>query len=322
MQQTRLPKNLYYTILLVTCCGAGFAQSVSYHYSGQTPAPPSTTAMQDSSAARPVDLPPVRISAGDLLEVMVFDTPELSQKSRVNNDGQLQLLVGGTVPVIGLTTSEAGEAIETDLRRAQVLLHPRVSVNVVESSSQTVTVLGEVKNPGSYPIWGQQSVTDLIAAAGGLGPYASHNVTLTRKDSGTPVTINLKDSPNGGLSVLPGDRIVVGRAGTIYILGDVGKPGGFTLDDRVQTTVLQGLALAQGMNRTANYRGALIRQTPGGPQQDNLDFKKILANQSPDPTLRDGDIVYVPLNAAKDWANRGLNSILQMAVGVVIYGRY
>ncbi len=76
------------------------------------------------------------------------------------------------------------------------------------------------------------------------------------------------------------------------------------------------------MNRTAASRGSLIRQTAQGPQQEVLDFKKVLGNQTADPTLHDGDIVYVPLNAAKDWVNRGLNSILQMAVGVVIYGRY
>ncbi len=122
--------------------------------------------------------------------------------------------------------------------------------------------------------------------------------------------------------LLAGDRIVVGRAGTVYVLGDVGKPGGFTLDDRTPITVLQGLALAQGMNRTAAFHGSLIHQTPAGPQQQPLDLKKILANQMADPTLHDGDIVYVPVNGAKDWANRGLNSILQMAVGVVIYGRY
>ncbi len=204
--------------------------------------------------------------------------------------------------------------------------NPHVSVNLLESASQTVTVLGEVKNPGSYPLWGLQHVADAIAAAGGLTANASHTATLTHKSSDVGSTIEFdgtqqKPSAND-IVLLPGDRLVVNRAGIVYVLGDVGKPGGFVLDDRAPITVLQGLALAQGMNRTANVRGSLIHQTPQGPQQDVLDFKKILANQTADPMLHDGDIVYVPLNAVKDWANRGLNSILQMAVGVVIYGRY
>ena len=306
MDRAILPKHLFRAlVLLAVGCSAAQGQELT------------------SPVGAP---PPVRIASGDVLEVTVFDTPELSQKTRVDNDGALELLVGGKVQVAGLTASEAARAIETDLRNAKVLLHPRVSVNVVESASQTVTVLGEVKNPGGFPIWGKQSVTDLIAAAGGLTQYASHTVTLTRVGSNDSTSIDLKDPAKqaGGPDtfLLPGDRIVVGRAGTVYVLGDVGKPGGFLLDDRTPTTVLQGLALAQGMNRTANFHGALIRQTSAGPQQEMLDFKKILANQNTDPTLRDGDIVYVPVNAAKDWANRGLNSILQMAVGVVIYGRY
>jgi len=161
--------------------------------------------------------------------------------------------------------------------------------------------------------------------AGGHSPcpvFAAGPVLRERKASSAPINIDLRNAAASELFLLPGDRIVVGRAGTIYVLGDVGKPGGFMLDDCTPTTVIQAVALAQGMNRTANYRGSLIRQTANGPQQEMLDLKKILANQSPDPTLRDGDIVYVPLNAVKDWANRGMNSILQMAVGVVIYGRY
>ncbi|HVO69950.1 MAG TPA: polysaccharide biosynthesis/export family protein, partial [Aggregatilineaceae bacterium] len=267
-----------------------------------------------------------RITAGDLLDVAVFDTPELSQKTRIDNDGNLELVVGGKVHIAGLTMSEADQAIEAHLREAQVLRNPHVSVNVAESSSETVTVLGEVKNPGNYPLWGEQRVSDAIALAGGATALASHTATLTHKDSSTSSTVDLSSSPQPGSGadtmLLPGDRIVVGRAGTIYVLGDVGKPGGFTLDDRTPVTVLQALALAQGMNRTAAFHGSLIHQTPSGPQMQALELKKIIAEQAPDPVLHDGDIIYVPVNSAKDWANRGLNSIMQMAVGVVIYGRY
>ena len=248
------------------------------------------------------------------------------QKTRVDNSGHIELMVGGNVWLAGLTSTEAALAIEARFRDAKVLRNPHVTLNVVESASQTVTVLGEVKNPGSYPVWGEQHVAQAIAAAGGLTQNASHTATLTHKVSNASETIELDGaSPSqsrADIVLLAGDRLVVNRAGIAYVLGDVGKPGGFVLDDRAPITVLQGLALAQGMNRTAASRGSLIRQTAQGPQQEVLDFKKVLGNQTADPTLHDGDIVYVPLNAAKDWVNRGLNSILQMAVGVVIYGRY
>jgi polysaccharide export outer membrane protein len=271
-------------------------------------------------------VPAAQIASGDLVEITVFDTPELSQKARVDNNGHIELMVGGNLWVAGLTSTEAALAIEARLRDARVLRNPHVTLNVLESASQTVTVLGEVKNPGSYPVWGEQRVAEAIAAAGGLTQNASHTATLTHRSSSASETIELdgaaQSQSRADIVLLAGDRLVVGRAGIVYVLGDVGKPGGFVLDDRAPITVLQGLALAQGMNRTANQRGSLIHQTAQGPQQEALDFKKILGNQATDPTLHDGDIVYVPLNAAKDWANRGLNSILQMATGVVIYGRY
>jgi len=271
-------------------------------------------------------VPLVPIASGDLIEITVFDTPELSQKTRVDNNGHIDLIVGGNLWLVGLTSTEAALAVEARLRDAKVLRNPHVTVSVLESANQTVTVLGEVKNPGSYPVWGQQRVAEAIAAAGGLTQNASHTAVLTHKDSDSSRTVQIDgvslNSSGGEVVVLPGDRLVVNRAGIVYVLGDVGKPGGFVLDDRAPITVLQGLALAQGMNRTANMRGSLIHQTAEGPQQEALDFKKILADQVSDPVLHDGDIVYVPLNAAKDWANRGLNSALQMAVGAVIYGRY
>ncbi len=291
----------------------------------QTATSPGTPAIAGAHSKTPI--PSVtRIACGDLIEITVFDTPELSQKTRVDNNGSIDLMVGGNLWLVGLTSTEAALAIEARLRDAKVLRNPHVTLNVLESASQTVTVLGEVKNPGSYPVWSQQRVAEAIAAAGGLTQNASHTATLTRKGSTSSSIIELDgrqpDQSGDDVVLLPGDRLVVGRTGIVYVLGDVGKPGGFVLDDRAPITVLQGLALAQGMNRTANVRGSLIRQTAQGPQQEVLDFKKILGDQTPDPTLHDGDIVYVPLNAAKDWANRGLNSVLQMAIGVVIYGRY
>jgi polysaccharide biosynthesis/export protein len=309
-------------VFCILSCSSGFGQHLRADQPMANAAGTSAVAGAPTPTTTSTSPPLMHIAAGDLVEITVFDTPELSQKTRVDNDGDVDLAVGGKVHLAGLTFNQANQALEFRLRDAEVLRNPHVSVNVLESANQTVTVLGEVKNPGSYPVWGQQRLAEAIAAAGGLTQNASHSATLTHKDSNATLTVQLDASAGGDTVLLPGDRIVVARAGIVYVLGDVGKPGGFVLDDRAPITVLQGLALAQGMNRTANSRGSLIRQTSQGPQQEMLDFRKILGNQSGDPTLHDGDIVYVPLNAVKDWANRGLNSILQMAVGVVIYGRY
>ena len=289
---------------------------------GATLSSPQSTVTTTSA----LDAEPLKIGPGDLIEITVFDTPELSQKSRIDNAGEVELVVGGKLRLAGLSAAEANRAIEARLRDAKIMRGPHVSVDVVEYATQGVRVLGEVRNPGTYTLLGQHSVADLIADAGGLTQYASRTVSLIRQGSTSPVSINLNGSfqptDSAEQALHPGDRIVVAHAGTVYVLGDVGRPGGYMLDDHNSMTLLQGLALAQGLNRTAKMHGSLIRNTAAGPQPELLDLKGILNNQSPDPVLRDGDIVYVPVNSAKDWASKGVNSILQMAVGVVIYGHY
>ena len=268
----------------------------------------------------------MRIDDGDLLEITTFDTPELSGKFRVDGRGYLRLPVGGSVPVQGFTAEQAATAIERSLRDRDVLKHPHVTVLVLEYATQGISVLGEVKTPGIYPLEGQHGVLDFISMAGGLTQAASKVVNITHKaPPWDTVTVNLAGAHGGSLendvAVQPGDRVVALRAGVVYVIGDVGKPGGYMVDGN-GVTVVQALALAQGMNRTAKSNGMLIRKTASGNQQTELALNKILASKAPDPKLEDGDIVYVPLSGAKDWTNKGVSAAIQMAVGMVIYGHY
>ena len=266
------------------------------------------------------------LGAGDLLDVRVFDTPELSGKFRVDNLGEITLPVGGTVKVMGLTAEQVQVAIEDRLRQRDILHHPHVEVFVLEYATQGVTVMGEVKLPGVYPLLGKHTVLDFISVAGGLTPSASKTVVLThRQSAGQVVSLDLSSSAQAlaqqNLEVEPGDRIVVTRAGVVYVIGDVGRPGGYLIENKDTVTVLQALALAQGLNKTARLDARLIRNSPSGRVETDLPLKKILANQASDPGLRDGDILFVPVSGTKEWAEKGVTSILQMAVGVVIYGR-
>ena len=268
----------------------------------------------------------LRLDSGDLLEITTFDTPELSGKFRVDSRGEISLPLGGSVRVQGLTTEQAAVAVERFLRDRDILKNPHVTVLALEYATQGVNVMGEVKQPGIYPLTGKHGVLDFISMAGGLTPFASRSVSVTHgPPSWDLVTVNLAGAHGSALEndvdVQPGDRIVVLRAGVVYVIGDVGKPGGYVLEGKDSVTVLQALALAQGMNRTAKSNGFLIRNDAGRRTETQLALNKILVNQAPDPNLQDGDIVFVPLSGAKDWTNKGLSSVLQMAVGVVIYGR-
>ncbi len=267
------------------------------------------------------------LDAGDLLDIRVFDTPELSGKFRVDTKGEIVLPIGGTVTAKGLSAEQLQTAIELQFREKHILRNPHVEVFVLEYATQGVTVMGEVRSPGVYPIIGKRGVLDLITVAGGLTASASKTVFLTHKNSGTqPITVDLTNSQSNhsqvDVVVEPGDRIVVPPAGLVYVVGDVGRPGGYLIENKETTiTVLQALALAQGVNKTARLDAKLIRNTPSGRTEADLPLKKILANQAADPTLQDGDILFVPISGTKEWVDKGVTSILQMAVGVVIYGR-
>jgi polysaccharide biosynthesis/export protein len=268
----------------------------------------------------------LRLSAGDLLDVKVLGTtdPDFSPKLRVDEQGSITLPYAGAMPVAGMTAEEAGRAIEARFREKDVLKDPRVSVTVLEYATQGVTVLGEVKNPGVYPLLGTHGLLDLISAAGGVTPTAGKAVTITHRDDRShPEVVNVDTKPGStsafSVDIRPGDTIVVSHAGIVYVLGDVAKPGGFLIENTDRLTVLQAIALAQGTNRTASLDHAnLIRKTSTGHEVVPVPLKKILADKVADQVLADGDILFVPGSAPKN-ALRDIESILPAAAGAAIY---
>jgi polysaccharide biosynthesis/export protein len=266
----------------------------------------------------------LQISAGDLLQLDVFDTPELSAKLRVDEHGGVTLPVVGTLPVQGLTAEQAGQAIEACFRDKDVLKDPHVTVTVLEFSTQGVTILGEVKSPGTYPLLGAHGLLDLISAAGGETPSAGKDVAVThRNDPDHPVIVKIESKAASttafNIDVLPGDIIMVSHAGIVYVVGDVGKPGGFLIETNDRLTVLQAIALAQGTNRTASLNHSkLIRKTVTGREEVPVPLKKLLANEAPDLMLADGDILFVPGSGPKN-VLRDIESILPSAASAAIY---
>jgi polysaccharide export outer membrane protein len=266
----------------------------------------------------------LQIAPGDLLDLNVFDTPELSAKLRVDEHGAVTLPVAGTLSVLGLTAEQAGRAIEARFRGTDVLKDPHVSVTVLEYATQGVTVLGEVKNPGIYPLLGTHGLLDLVSAAGGPTTSAGKDVTVThRDDPDHPVIARIESKPGSSaqsnIDIRPGDTIMVAHAGIVYVMGAVGKPGGFLIENNDRLTVLQAIALAQGTNRTASLNHAkLIRKTDGVRHELPVRLKKILANKAEDQMLADGDILFIPSSTAKN-ALSDMQGILPSASSAAIY---
>jgi polysaccharide export outer membrane protein len=252
---------------------------------------------------------PVPIASGDLLSVSVYDSPELTQKVRVEADGVVQLALIGTTKVAGLTALQAADTIAQELQDHNLLLHPQVNVLIEEYSSQGVSVTGEVQHPGVYSVLGSRTLLDVISMAGGLTNTADTNITI-RNRSGTEesVSVNLKNddakaSLANNIQVYPGDLVVVPRAGIVYVLGDVSRPGGFTMQNNGKITLLQALAQAGGTNRSASMNGAtLLRKTAEGYVSKQVRIGDLVRGRGEDVELHPSDILYVPNSVLKSVA--------------------
>jgi polysaccharide export outer membrane protein len=231
----------------------------------------------------------------------------------------------GMVHVEGLEPSAAEGLIEKKLVDGGFFKNPHVSLLVKEYANQGVSVMGEVQRPGIYPLLGSHKLFDLISAAGGTTPKAGKFVLIShRNGSSQQVTLSESEDPSkwasSNVEVLPGDTLMVSKAGIVYVVGDVRLPGGFVMERGTELTVLEALALAQGANSTASLnRTKLIRKTPQGEVEEPVPLKKILASQASDVKLQPEDILFIPNSAAKSATRRGLEAALQAATGAAIY---
>ena len=264
-----------------------------------------------------------RLGAGDLIELNVYGVPELSMKVRIGNSGDVYLPLVDYVHVADLTVEEAQSLIEKKLSDGGFVRDPHVSVFVTESTSQGVTLLGEIAKPGIYPDLGEHKLYEIISEAGGFTNSAARKVSIVRHNQTEPINLtlprNLADDLSANVEIFPGDTIMVPRAPIIYIVGDVGRPSGLLVDNG-KLTVLQAIALAGGTNKTAKLNAVrIIRKGPTGMTETEVPLKKMLAAKAPDVTLEADDILFVPISGARVLAGRTFDVALQAAGAVAIY---
>ena len=265
----------------------------------------------------------LRLGPGDLVELNVYNVPELSSKTRVSSNGDVYLPLINYVHLSGLTLEEAQGLIEKRYSDGGFLKDPHVSLFIDEYASQGASVLGEVTKPGVYPVLGEQRLFDLISSAGGFTEKAGKSITVThRNQPDKPVTValgrNVTDNPDSNVPVFPGDTVVVRRADVVYVVGDVGRPSGLMMDGG-SVTVLQAIAMAGGTNHTAKLSGAkIIHKGPQGMSESPVHLKQILEAKAPDVPMQADDILFVPTSAGKIVAGRTLEAALQAATAVSI----
>ncbi len=264
-----------------------------------------------------------RLGTGDLLEVDVYNVPELTTKSRLGSNGDVYLPLIDYVHLAGLTIEEAQALIEKRLSDGGFVKNPHVTLNVDQSASQGVSLLGEVAKPGVYPVIGEPRLFDVISTAGGFTDRAGQSITVThRNQSDKPITVplsrKLADNPTNNIAVSPGDTILVHKADVIYVVGDVGRPSGFLMDTD-NLTVLKAIALAGGTTATAKLNAVkILRKGPNGMTETPVELKKILQAKAVDIPMKADDILFVPSSTRKVVVARTAEAALQAASAVSI----
>jgi polysaccharide biosynthesis/export protein len=292
------------------------------------------------------------ITPDDLLEIYVFDVPQMSRLYRVSPRGDIVIpLLARPINAEGKTPVQLSQAIALELRSAGMLTNPQVNVEVKESRLHSVAVTGAVKKPQIYPVFGRTTLLDVLSQAEGLAPEAGKTVVITRGDFGfrqlqarppsesertaDPVaqttTVDLKrlmetGDPALNAEIYPGDRVTVQRAGIVYVVGAVNRPGGFPMsDDQEDITVLKAVALAQDLKFTAiRSKAVIIRKNdslPEGRLEIPVDLKLVLARQAPDPSMQPSDILFVPDSPGKKAMSRLAEAAVQATVGIIIWRR-
>jgi polysaccharide export outer membrane protein len=285
------------------------------------------------------------LGPGDQLSIFVADLPdEFADKTfRIDSTGDLSLPVAGHVHAAGLTTA----ALESEIKaHLTVMKNPQVTVALAAFGSQAVSVLGAVNSPGIRQLEGHKTLFEMLSASGGLRPDAGYLVNVTRdlKYGRIPLpdaiidpsgacsvaSIHLKDiinatNPSENIAILPGDTISVPRADLVYAVGSVIKPGGFPLNEHESLSALQVVSLAEGITKTAaSDKAKILRSVPGNPERVEIavNLKQLMAGRGSDVKLQPDDILFVPNSGTKSAAFRAIDSIVAVATGVAVYGRY
>jgi polysaccharide biosynthesis/export protein len=332
-----------------------------------------------------------RIGPQDLLDINIFEAPELNRTVRVSENGEVSLPLLGGIHVVRLTARELENTLAAKLR--EFLKDPHVSVMVTAIESHPVSVIGEVNKPGVFQVRGSKTLLEMLSMAQGLAPEAGDEVLVMRnagynrgqeggaqtkeagngetasKDAdgiksgsgsdsngngdgalkknattsteetinagakqgedqgGDTIAINLRHllnsrDPRFNVPIYAGDIVKVTRAGIVYVVGAVKKPGGFTVKGNEQMSLLKAIALAEGLSSTSSKgHTRIIRTDEGSGKRSEIPVPlgKILDGKAPDLNLQAADIVFVPSSTGKTVLFRSTDAVVNTATGLAIF---
>ena len=286
--------------------------------------------------------PPVLLGPEDVISIHVADFDEIPDKPiRIDFAGYIDIPVVGRVTAAGLSVPQLESHLTDSLKR--YIKRPEVSISIVEMHSRPVSVLGAVNKPGIYQMEGPKTLIEMLSLAGGLRTDAGSHVRITRSTEMGHLDISIARADLGGqyeaaeiniddlmsgkdlslnLTIRPHDVISAGKGELIYVIGDVKKPGGYALSSHERISLLKGLSLAEGPEKTASLKNArILRAEVDGQERKEIpvNISQILSGKSPDVSLQADDILFVPNNTPRSIALRSAEVALQLGTGILIY---
>jgi polysaccharide biosynthesis/export protein len=255
----------------------------------------------------PDDFTKLRLASGYQLEMAVFGVPEMDCSLRVDDDGNVIVPLVGVIHVAGQTLNEAEKAIEHELIAKELINSPSVHLKITAFAAGTITVSGEVQSPGKLQSLAPRSLLSVLADAGGETTAADGRIEIHHPSAdGTEQVVTIryisgKDLGEANKAIVsPGDTVYVPRAGVVYVLGAVNRPGGYLMVSGGALDLPQAVGLALGVSPTGSSKSVIVVRKHGDEVGEyHLRLDDMQRGKSEIFALKDGDMVYVPTDKIK-----------------------
>jgi polysaccharide export outer membrane protein len=239
-----------------------------------------------------------RLGAGDSIRISVFQNPNLTLETRVAEDGAVTYPLIGRMTVGGTTIAEAERAIARALESGNFIREPQVSILLLQTRSAQVSVLGLVNRAGRYPLdTVNVRVSEMIAIAGGVAAAGGDTAILTGERQGKPfrkeIDISRLFNEKGHLediAVAGGDVIYVERAPSVYVYGEVNRPGAYRLERGM--TLRHALARGGGPTLRGSERNLRLHRRSANGEVQVMNSPKLDEPVKPEDVLHVGESLF------------------------------
>lgn len=249
--------------------------------------------------------PEYRINAGDSLDIRVYGHEDLTYRTLVAPDGCIGIVHLGQVKLAGLTPRQASEKIAAGLQG--FVNHPEVGVTPISIASESVSIVGGVRNPGVFVIHNGMRLSDLYATCGGSACRAFDGHWLDVADlvhsvfmrDGKVIPVDFRRAiedgdPVDNLKLRKGDYIYIAVRSEkmVCVIGDVIRPHKRVWDNNLG--LLEILTTAGWTRETYHPWVIIIRGGVADPRMYRIDMDAILTGRAANVMTEAGDVIFVP----------------------------